>query len=202
MTPKPPADALEDARLVEEFKAGHAEQAFTAIVRKYQQRMYAVVRRLIPDHDDADDVVQEAFIRAYQALPEFRAESQLFTWLYRIAVNVAMNFNRRKKLHETSDIDELMYDPASDDAKPDEVLEKTEFRHLVEQAIQALPEKQRVVFQMRYFDEMPYEEMAKVLNKSVGGLKANYFHAVRKVASQVRRELGEPDVPEEDNKTD
>jgi len=192
MVPKPPSpDALDDVSLVEDFKAGNKERAFTQIVRKYQQRIYWVVRRLIPDHDDADDVSQEVFVRAYQALGDFRADSQLFTWLYRIAVNVAMNHKRKSKLREMVDIDEMISHPPSDDPTPDEALERGEYREILEDAIKALPEKQRIVFQMRYFDEMPYEEMAKVLHKSVGGLKANYFHAVRKVAVYVRKAHGE-----------
>ncbi|HZV13444.1 MAG TPA: sigma-70 family RNA polymerase sigma factor [Candidatus Kapabacteria bacterium] len=161
------------------------------IVRKYQQRIYWVVRRLIPDHDDADDVAQEVFVRAYQALQDFRADSQLFTWLYRIAVNVAMNHKRKSKLREMVDIDEMISHPAADDPSPDEALERGEYKEILEDAIESLPEKQRLVFQMRYFEEMPYEEMAKVLHKSVGGLKANYFHAVRKVAAYVRKVHGE-----------
>jgi len=194
MNTKQAPEMLDDVGLVDDFKAGNTERAFTAIVKKYQQRIYWVVRRLVSDPDDADDVVQEVFVRAYQALQDFRADSQLFTWLYRIAMNVAMNHNRRKKLHNMVDIDEMTYDPPSQDATPDEALERQEYKSLIEEAIEALPEKQRVVFQMRYFDEMPYEEMAKALKKSVGGLKANYFHAVRKVAAYVRKELGEKDT--------
>ena len=190
MVSKPTPDSLEDARLIEDFKAGNTERAYTAIVKKYQQRVYWVVRRLIPDHDDADDVSQEVFVRAYQALGDFRSDAQLFTWLYRIAVNVSMNHKRRARVRDFVNIDDMIAQPASGDARPDELLEQNQHKAIISEAIAALPEKQRLVFQMRYFDEMPYEEIAKVMHRSVGGLKANYFHAVRKVTAYVRKYHG------------
>lgn len=198
MTGRQTPDALEDAHLIADFNAGNKDRAFTALVKKYQQRIYWVVRRLVPDHDDADDVTQEVFVKVYKALGDFRSDAQLFTWLYRIAVNVAMNHKRRMKVRESVDIDEMISPPASTDAAPDEVLEQSEYTHIVEEAIAALPEKQRIVFQLRYYDEMPYEEMAKVLHKSVGGLKANYFHAVRKVTMYVRSYHGEGKITNRD----
>lgn len=188
MVSKPTPDTLEDAHLIDDFRAGNKERAFTAIVKKYQQRVYWVVRRIVPDHDDADDVTQEVFVRAYKALGDFRADSQLFTWLYRIAVNLAMNQKRRSRVRDFVNIDGMFAQPASPDATPDVVLERSEFSAIVTEAIAALPEKQRLVFQMRYFDEMPYEEISKVMHRTVGGLKANYFHAVRKVTAYVRKE--------------
>jgi RNA polymerase sigma factor (sigma-70 family) len=182
----PLPETVDDSALLEQFRSGNREQAFTAIVRKYQQRVYWVVRRIINDADDADDISQEVFVRAYKALDNFRADAQLFTWLYRIAMNVSMNHVRSMKVRSASDIDDLYVQPVSPDAGPDEQLERHEFKAIVEEAIAKLPLKQRMVFQMRYFEEMPYEEIAKVMHRTVGGLKANYFHAVRKVTAYVR----------------
>ncbi len=186
----PLPETVDDSALLAQFRSGNRDEAFAAIVHKYQERVYWVVRRVVTDPDDADDVAQEVFVRAFKGLQDFRADAQLFTWLYRIAMNVSMNHVRSRRIRKASDIDDLYVPPVSPDAGPDEQLERQEFRRLVDEAIAKLPPKQRMVFQMRYFDEMPYEEIAKVMHRTVGGLKANYFHAVRKVTAYVRRQHG------------
>ena len=171
----------EDLLLIEGFKqASTKESSFTLIVKKYQERVYWQIRRLVINHEDANDVMQNVFIKAWNGLENFRADAQLFTWLYRIAVNESLSFleqqkkrslitldgtdlNLENKLHSEKD-----FDP-----------NKAEWK--LQQAIQQLPEKQRVVFNLRYFDEMGYEEMSQVLDTSVGALKASYHHAVKKI---------------------
>lgn len=178
-----------DLELVRLFQQGD-ESAFNHLVLRYQEKIYWVARRFINEHDGADDVTQEVFIKAYGSLKEFRSESSLYTWLYRITVNIALNVLRRNKVKEFFRIDEL-FDPEDvESGTPGELLERQEERTLIEQAIATLPDKQKAVFILRYYEEMPYEEIAKVLKTSVGGLKANYFHAVKKIEEYLKRAHG------------
>lgn len=156
------------------------EAAFTQLVRKYQERLYWHIRRMVVEHEDTNDVLQNVFIKVWKSLGDFREESNLYTWLYRIATNETLTWLEQKKRRgalslseEESDLSNKLVAQKGFDAN------KLEWK--LQQAIQALPEKQRVVFNLRYYDEMPYEEMAGVLDTSVGALKASYHHAVKKV---------------------
>lgn len=182
-------NALSDLELIRQFRSGH-EAAFNEIVLRYQEKIYWVARRFLNDHDGASDVVQEVFVKAYGALAEFRGESGLYTWLYRIAVNLSLNSARKQRVRDFFRIDELFEPEAEAEAGPDAIMERREQTELIEQAIARLPEKQKAVFVMRYYDELPYEEIAKILHTSVGGLKANYFHAVRKIGEYLSRAHG------------
>ncbi|MBQ4184211.1 MAG: RNA polymerase sigma factor [Bacteroidales bacterium] len=156
------------------------EERFNEIVREYSERVYWHVRRFVNCHEDADDLVQEVFLKIWRALPSFREESGLYTWVYRIATNEALNYLRREKLRSAlhfGSVDEEMLrridnDPYFNGDAAERALSK---------AVVRLPEKQRQVFILRYYDEMPYEEMAKVLDTSVGALKASYHIAQEKV---------------------
>ncbi|HXX62581.1 MAG TPA: RNA polymerase sigma factor [Bacteroidota bacterium] len=176
-----------DLELVQEVRNGR-RQAFTELMRRYQQRVYWVARRIVGSHDEADDVVQEAFVKAYLALGDFRGDSSFFTWLYRITVNLSLNAVRKRQvmnyLHESELLSRIL--PSSDD--PGRDVEQQETESALERAVARLPEKQKAVFVMRYYDEMTYEEIGRVLKTSVGGLKANYFHALRKVQEYMRNE--------------
>jgi RNA polymerase sigma-70 factor (ECF subfamily) len=158
-------------------------------MHRYQERVYWVARRIVGGHEDADDVTQETFVKAYLALGEFRGDSSFFTWLYRIAVNLSLNTIRKRQvlsyLHESELLGRFL--PSHDD--PSERVEQEETATLLERAIAQLPEKQRAVFVLRYHDELSYEEIAKILKTSIGGLKANYFHALRKVREHLRNEI-------------
>lgn len=178
-----------DLELVELFQHGD-ETAFNQIVLRYQEKLYWLVRRFIIDHDDTNDVVQDAFVKAYAGLKGFRGDANLYTWLYRIAVNASLNFIRLKKVKDFLRYDELVHEEISDEGTPEELIESRENRSLIDKAIERLPEKQKAVFLLRYYEEMPYEEIAKILKRSIGGLKANYFHAVRKIEEYVKREHG------------
>lgn len=175
-----------DLELVQLFRKGD-ETAFNHLVLRYQEKVYWVARRFMNDHDSADDVTQEVFTKAYKSLNEFRSESSVYTWLYRITVNIALNSLRRQRVREFFRIDELFETADREGLAPDEAMEKQEERTLIEQAIARLSEKQKAVFVLRYYDELPYEEIATLLKTSVGGLKANYFHAVKKIQEYVRR---------------
>ena len=178
-----------DGELVSKFQDG-SESAFNELVLRYQEKIYWVARRFSGSHDNADDITQEVFCKMYDSLKEFRGDSSLYTWLYRIAVNVSLNHLRKQKVREFLRIDEMFEVESSAEESPEAIVEKNEYLSLIERAVATLPEKQKTVFVMRYYEEMPYEEIAKVLETSVGGLKANYFHAVKKVGDYIRRAHG------------
>jgi RNA polymerase sigma-70 factor, ECF subfamily len=180
--------AYDDVQLVEAHRRGNGE-AFNELVRRYQERIYWVVRRLINDHDDSMDLAQDVFIRAFQNLGGFRGDAQFFTWIYKIAVNLSLNHIRKRKLRNFLRVDDYLETIADNEYRPDIPLEKEQFSNILQKAIATLPTKQKAVFLMRYFDEMPYEEIAKVLNRTTGALKANYFHAVRKIEDFVKNEM-------------
>ncbi|MEY4628963.1 MAG: hypothetical protein RLZZ595_1289, partial [Bacteroidota bacterium] len=161
---------LDDIELVRLFKENQQrEQAFTAIVKRYQERIYWQIRRLVVSHDDADDVMQNVFIKAWNALENFREDAKLFTWLYRIATNESLTFlDQAKRRFSVSfeDVSETLENKLHSEKDFDE--KKAVWK--LQLAIQQLPEKQRVVFNLRYFEEMPYEEMSEILETSVGAL--------------------------------
>jgi RNA polymerase sigma-70 factor, ECF subfamily len=179
----------DELELVERFHAGD-EQAFNILTLRYQEKIYWVVRRMIPDHDEADDIVQDVFIRAYHSLKSFKGESSVYTWLYRIAVNLSLNEIRRKKIRKTFSLDESTTEQhRTDDDTPAEAMERKEQSIMIKKAIDRLPEKQKKVFILRYYEELPYEEIAQIVKTSVGGLKANYFHAVKKIGEYLKHEM-------------
>jgi len=161
------------------------EKGFTGIVRKYQERLYWHVRRLVIDHEDANDVLQNVFIKVWKNLEGFREDAQLFTWLYKIATNESLTFleqQKRKSAVSLSDVETGLGNKLRADSQFD--ANKLEWK--LQKAILSLPEKQRVVFNLRYYDEMPYEEMSRVLETSEGALKASYHHAVKKIEEFIK----------------
>lgn len=179
---------LSDKELIEMFRAeGSRNYAFNLIVRKHQKPLYWHIRRMVIDHDDTNDIVQNTFIKAWKGFENFREDSKLFTWLYRIATNESINFlnQKRKRFlipihHVEKDLAEkLINDPYF---KGDAILKK------LHAAILTLPEKQRIVFNMKYFDELKYEDMSEILGTSVGALKASYHIAVKKIEEILKRD--------------
>ena len=174
------ADA-DDLQLLAAFKdESTSEQAFTLLIRRYQQRLYWHVRRMVISHDDANDVLQNVFIKVWKNLADFREQSNLYTWLYRIATNETLTWleQQKKRVSVSLSDDENSYANKLQDEKGFDA-NKIEWR--LQQAINTLPEKQRIVFNLRYYDEMPYEQLSTVLNTSEGALKASYHHAAKKV---------------------
>jgi RNA polymerase sigma-70 factor (ECF subfamily) len=181
-------DQSDEQELIREFKRGN-EQAFNHLVLRYREKVYWIVRRMISDHDEADDIAQNVFIKAYQSLHSFKGNSSFYTWLYRITINLTLNEIRRKKIRQIFSLErDAPVQIASRDDLPLERMEKEERQLLIRQAIDRLPEKQKKVFVLRYYEELPYEEISKILNTSVGGLKANYFHAVQKIGKFLKHE--------------
>ena len=156
------------------------EKAFEAILSKYQERLYWHIRRLVIDHDDANDVLQNSLIRAWKGLNGFRQDAQLYTWLYRIATNESLSFLEQKKKKAAVSLDEVP-EWMTEQLRAEEGFDSNKMEWKLQIAIQQLPDKQKLVFNLRYFDEMPYEEMSRILGTSVGALKASYHHAVKKV---------------------
>jgi RNA polymerase sigma-70 factor (ECF subfamily) len=170
-----------DKELLELFKElDSKEKAFTLILKKYQEKLYWHIRRMVIDHEDANDVLQNMFVKVWKALENFREDSQLYTWLYRIATNECLTFIEQQKKRSTvsfSDVETGL----SNKIRAEKNFDVNRLEWKLQLAIQHLPEKQRVVFNLRYYDEMPYEEMSRVLETSEGALKASYHHAVKKV---------------------
>jgi len=170
-----------DRNILELFsKKGMAEKAFGMILDKYQERIYWHVRRIVIHHEDANDVMQNTFLKLWKGLDSFRGDAELFTWLYRIATNEALTFLKQKAAKSGKNID----DPEmtlGNRLQADEYFDGNEVQEKLLVIVAGLPEKQRLVFQMKYYDNMKYEEMSGVLETSVGALKASYHHAVKKI---------------------
>jgi RNA polymerase sigma factor (sigma-70 family) len=171
----------DDLVLLQQFREpATKEQGFTAIIKKYQEKLYWHIRRMVVDHDDANDVLQNMFIKVWKGLESFREDSRLYTWLYRIATNESLSFIEQQKRRASVSMDEVG-EGLSNKVKADANFDANKLEWKLQLAIQQLPEKQRAVFNLRYYDEMPYEEMSRVLDTSEGALKASYHHAAKKI---------------------
>jgi RNA polymerase sigma-70 factor (ECF subfamily) len=159
---------------------GKKDDAFNIILEQYKQRLYWHIRKIVISHEDTDDVLQNTFIKVWKNIGGFRAESRLYTWLYRIATNESISFLKKKKLRTFIPLIQNEYD-LSETIESDPYFNGNETQKKLQKALLMLPEKQRIVFNMKYFDDMKYEEIAEILNTSVGALKASYHHAVKKI---------------------
>jgi RNA polymerase sigma factor (sigma-70 family) len=176
---------IQDTELLLQFRdPATREKAFTAIIKKYQEKLYWHIRRMVVEHEDANDVLQNVFIRVWNGLENFREDSQLYTWLYRIATNECLSFLEQQKRKSTASLDETETG-LGNKVIADKYFDPNKLEWKLQLAIQQLPEKQRVVFTLRYYDEMPYEEMSRVLDTSEGALKASYHHAVKKIEDYI-----------------
>ena len=163
---------LNDTELLIQFRDPVTkERAYTSIIKKYQEKLYWHIRRMVVDHDDANDVLQNVFIRVWKGLENFREDSQLYTWLYRIATNECLTFLEQQKKRTTVSLSDVE-SGLTDKIKADQNFDANKLEWKLQLGIQQLPEKQRIVFQLRYYDEMPYEEMSRVLDTSEGALKS------------------------------
>jgi len=172
---------IEDKAILELFKDEKTRNtALSHLISKYQKMLYWHIRKIVIDHDDSDDVLQNTYIKIWKGLENFREESQLYTWIYRIATNEALTLLRQKQKAQTTSIHPIEYQ-LSKSLESDNYFEGDEIQLKLQQAILTLPEKQRLVFNMRYYDETPYEKMSEILETSVGALKASYHIAAKKV---------------------
>ena len=177
---------ISDKELTAQFRDEKTRQAaFRKIVERYQKKLYWHIRRMLLDHDDTDDVLQNCFIKVWKGLDNFKEDSQLYTWLYRIATNETLSFIRQQKAERYvrfGDVEQSIEGKLENDNyfNGDAIQKKLQV------AIAQLPEKQRLVFTMKYFEDMKYEDMSAVLDTSVGALKASYHHAVKKIEAFIR----------------
>lgn len=179
---------MTDEQIIRQYKDGNRESAFSEIVKSYSERLYWYVRRYVGCHEDADDLVQEIFVKIWAALPSFREEARLFTWVYRIATNESLNFIRKQRVRAAlsfSSLDAEMEKKIDDDPYFNgDVAQRTLLK-----AMAHLPNKQRIVFSLRYFEEMPYEEISRMLGTSTGALKASYHIAYEKIKAELKSEF-------------
>lgn len=173
---------VEDSEILKKFaRESTRHEAFTLLLNKYQQKVYWHIRRLVIDHDDTDDLVQEVFVKVWKSLANFRSDSQLFTWLYRIATNESITFLNRKKLRNSVSLDESAGYELAETLADSTYFDGDKAQMKLQQALLTLPEKQRLVFNMKYFDDLKYEEISEILGTSVGALKASFHIAVKKI---------------------
>jgi len=176
---------LSDKELLAKFRCADTRSyALNLIVRKYQERIYWHIRKMVIHHDDADDVIQNTFLKVWTGLDGFREDSQLFTWLYRIATNEALTFLKKKRTKlfmPLVDVEQQL----SRSLECDQHINGDELQLKLQKAVLTLPEKQRIVFNMKYFDDMKYDDMSAVLGTSVGALKASFHHAVKKIEKYI-----------------
>lgn len=172
---------MEDKELLEKVRNPETlNYGFNLLVRAYQQKVYWHIRKMVIDHDDADDLTQEVFIKVYKHITGFREDSQLYTWIYRIATNECLSFLQRKKRRFFLPLADVAGELTEKlDSSPHVSGDEIQLR--LQKALLTLPDKQRLVFNMKYFDDMTYEDISEITNTSVGALKASFHHAVKKI---------------------
>ena len=181
--------ARDDEELVRRLKAGD-ERAFEELVETYRERVYRVAWRVVRDDEVAEDVAQEAFIRVFRHVGRFQERSSLYTWIYRITVNIALNRLRRDRFRHMVPMGELQWEDHRPDADPSHAAMSSELAARVDEAVRALPDKQRAVFTLRFFEGMSHKEIADAVGCSEGTSKANYFHAVAALRRSLKDVIG------------
>jgi RNA polymerase sigma-70 factor (ECF subfamily) len=183
---------ISDSELLLQFQDElKRHDAFSQLIKKYQQKIYWHIRKMVIDHDDADDVVQETFIKIWHGLQNFRSDSQLYTWIYRIATNESLNFLQKKRRQnhvplENDDSLDLLN--TLENSISQDYISGDEIQLKLQKALLKLPDKQRLVFNMKYFDDMKYEEISEITGTSIGALKASYHLAVKKIEDSLNRQ--------------
>ncbi len=184
----PTNNTISDTEMLALLRGGNRafEQGFRMLMAKYRERLYWHIRRMVGTHSDADDVLQNTFVKVYKGIGQFEGKSALYTWLYRIATNEAITYLQQQGRRATESIDAGEFALASR-LRADEWFDGDAAQVLLQESIALLPEKQRAVFNLRYFQEMPYEEMSGLLDTSVGALKASFHHAVKKIEAMLEK---------------
>ena len=177
---------MDDKEILDLYTSGQRERAFREIVESYSERLYWHVRRFLCSHEDTDDLLQEIFLKIWTALPSFRAESQLYTWIYRIATNETLNFLNKQKVRAALQFESLS-DKLVDRIDEDPWFNGDQLQRNLMKAVQKLPEKQRLVFTMRWFEDLSYEDISEILGTSVGALKASYHFAAEKIKAELKK---------------
>ena len=179
---------LDDDELLNRFKNPSSKNyAFNLLTRKYQERIYWHIRKMVISHDDTDDLVQDTFVKVWKNLEKFKGNSQLYTWIYRIATNECLGFLKKKRNRFFIPIHDITNELANK-LESDVNMDGSEIQFKLQKALLTLPDKQRLVFNMKYFDEMKYQEISSILETSVGALKASYHLAVKKIKVILKNE--------------
>ncbi|MDG1508732.1 MAG: sigma-70 family RNA polymerase sigma factor [Flavobacteriaceae bacterium] len=177
---------IDEITLVEQLQNVQTkEKAFGVLISRYKERLYWHIRKIVISHDDADDVLQNTFIKVFRGIDNFKKESKLYSWMYRIATNESITFINKRAKEKNTDISEIKQELISC-LQSDEWFTGDEIQLILQEAIARLPKKQQLVFNMKYFDNMKYNEISDILKTSVGGLKSSYFHAVKKIEHYIK----------------
>ena len=180
---------MSDTELLTLFREGdNPRYAFDLIVRTYGERLYWHIRKMVVSHDDANDILQNCLVKAWNGLPRFREESKLFTWLYRIATNEVITFLKKQRTYLFQSLSNVTRQ-LSETLHSDPLFSGDAIQTKLQKAILLLPNRQRQVFNMRYFDELKYEEISEILGTTVGSLKASYHHAVEKIEEYMKQNV-------------
>jgi RNA polymerase sigma-70 factor (ECF subfamily) len=177
---------MTDKEIVDLYRSGQREKAFKEIVDSYSERLYWHVRRILWSHEDTDDLLQEIFVKVWSSLPSFRGDSQLYTWIYRIATNESLNFVQKQKIRSALRFESIT-PKIEEKIDEDTLMNGDQLQRELAKAVQRLPAKQRTVFIMRWFDDMSYEEISEILETSVGALKASYHFAAEKIKADLEK---------------
>lgn len=179
---------MTDKEILDLYRSGQRELAFKEIVDSYSERLYWHVRRFLCSHEDTDDLLQEIFIKVWSSLSSFRGESQLYTWIYRIATNESLNYLQKQKIRAALRFEDIT-SKLDDKIDEDSGVDGNEAQKALMKAVSRLPSKQKTVFIMRWFDDLSYEEISEILGTSVGALKASYHFAQEKIRSEIEKYL-------------
>lgn len=177
---------MTELEIIRLYRSGQQEKAFNLIVENYSERLYWHVRRFVCSHEDTDDLLQEIFVKVWKHLPSFRGDSRLYTWLYRIATNETLNFLHKEKIRASLKFERLSVE-MEEKIDDDPYFNGDGLQKELLKAIQRLPEKQRIVFTMRYFEDLSYEDLSEILDTSVGALKASYHFAAKKIRTELKK---------------
>ena len=179
---------IAEETLIENLKQKDTQaRAFEVLINTYKERLYWHIRRIVLNHDDTDDVLQNTFIKIFRNIEKFKGDSKLYSWMYRIATNEALTFLKVKSKKLGVDNEELQ-ERMANNLQADVYFEGDEIQLKLQKAIALLPEKQKLIFNMKYFEELKYEEISEILETSVGGLKASYHLAVKKIEASLKGE--------------
>jgi len=181
---------LDDSEILQQFSEGgaNAERAFRSLVNQHGPALYRQIRGMAKSHELTNDILQDVFVKVYQNLPKFKGDSALYTWMFRIARNETLNFLQKEQRRSGVDLDEPMLEIKAGHSMLDQTDGET-ISQLLQDAIASLPDKQAIVFQLKYFDELPYHEISKRLDTSEGALKASFFHAKQKIEKFILSKL-------------
>ena len=177
----------DEVTLIQQLKDTKSkESAFRELISLYKERLYWHIRKIVISHDDADDVLQNTFIKVFKNIGSFKGDSKLYSWMYRIATNESITFINKRAKERKVDISEIHSELAAI-LQSDVYFSGDEIQLILQKAIATLPTKQQLVFNMKYFDELKYNQISEILTTSVGALKASYFHAVKKIEKYIQQ---------------